>query len=81
MNFQTKNNFSLFISLILIFIPALLFTQTIAEWQTSMGMFRAELYENLVPITANNFIDLTNDNFYDGLIFHRVIDGFVIQDG
>ncbi len=81
MNFQTKNNFNLFIIFVLIFIPALLFTQTIAEWQTSMGMFRTELYENLVPITAHNFIDLSNANFYDGLIFHRVIEGFVIQDG
>jgi len=69
------------ILLFLILIPGLSLCQTIAEWQTSMGMFRTELYENMVPITANNFIDLTNDNFYDGLIFHRVIEGFVIQDG
>lgn len=55
--------------------------QTIAEWQTTMGMFRCELREDLVPITAGNFIDLTNARFYDGCIFHRVIDNFVIQDG
>lgn len=65
----------------LLILPILLTSQSIAEWQTTMGMFRTELYESLVPITANNFIDLTNSNFYDGLIFHRVIDGFVIQDG
>ncbi|MCD4827831.1 MAG: peptidylprolyl isomerase [Candidatus Cloacimonetes bacterium] len=52
-----------------------------AEWQTSMGMFRCELYEELVPITANNFMDLANAEFYDGCIFHRVIDDFMIQDG
>ncbi|MBN1426664.1 peptidylprolyl isomerase [Candidatus Fermentibacteria bacterium] len=57
------------------------YTQTVAEWQTTMGMFRCELREDLVPITAGNFIDLTNAGFYDGCIFHRVIDDFVIQDG
>ena len=62
-------------------IPGLSLCQTIAEWQTSMGMFQTELYENLVPITAHNFIDLTNDNFYDGLIFHRVIENFMKWDG
>lgn len=58
-----------------------LFGQSIAEWHTSMGMFRAEIREDLVPITGNNFIDLTNDNFYDGLYWHRVVEDFVIQDG
>ena len=42
-----------------------------------MGDFRAQLREDLVPMTAQNFIDLTNDNFYDGLIFHRVISEFI----
>lgn len=48
---------------------------------TSKGMIIVELYEDKVPITAQNFIDLANDNFYDGIIFHRVIDGFMIQGG
>ncbi|MDP3113344.1 MAG: peptidylprolyl isomerase [Candidatus Cloacimonadaceae bacterium] len=52
-----------------------------ARWNTSMGSFTVELYNDLVPITANNFISLTNSGFYNGLIFHRVINGFVIQDG
>ncbi len=55
--------------------------QSVAEWHTTMGDFRVELREDLVPITAGNFMDLTNANFYDGCIFHRVIDTFVIQDG
>lgn len=55
--------------------------QTVVQWYTSMGDFRAQLREDLVPMTAQNFIDLTNANFYDGLIFHRVISGFMIQDG
>jgi cyclophilin family peptidyl-prolyl cis-trans isomerase len=46
-----------------------------------MGSFTAELYDEIVPITANNFILLTNNGFYNNKIFHRVVAGFVIQDG
>ncbi len=52
-----------------------------ARWFTSMGTFTSDLRDEIVPITANNFISLTNSGFYDGLIFHRVVEGFVIQDG
>lgn len=69
-----------FILFFLIF-SVMLSAQTIVEWQTSMGNFKAELREDLVPITANNFTDLTDSGFYNDLIFHRVIDGFMIQDG
>lgn len=41
----------------------------------------AELYPEKAPNTVNNFISLVNSNFYDGLIFHRVISGFMIQGG
>lgn len=57
------------------------YSQTVVQWYTSMGDFRAQLREDLVPMTGQNFIDLTNENFYDDLIFHRVISGFMIQDG
>ena len=57
------------------------YSQMVVQWYTSMGDFRAQLREDLVPITAQNFIDLTNANFYDDLIFHRVIIEFMIQDG
>src|SRR5699024_7322879 len=40
-----------------------------------------ELYEEEAPNTVKNFVDLINDNFYDGLTFHRVIPGFVSQGG
>lgn len=40
-----------------------------------------ELYEDIAPITAANFEKLANEGFYDGLIFHRVIPGFMIQGG
>lgn len=52
-----------------------------ARWSTSMGSFTAELYDQWVPITANNFISLATSGFYNDLIFHRVVAGFVIQDG
>ena len=58
-----------------------LYSQTVVQWYTSMGDFRAQLRDDLVPMTAQNFIDLTNDEFYDDLIFHRVISEFMIQDG
>ena len=45
------------------------------------GVMKAELYPEIAPNTVNNFISLINHNFYDGLIFHRVIPGFMIQGG
>jgi peptidyl-prolyl cis-trans isomerase B (cyclophilin B) len=45
------------------------------------GVIKAELYPEKAPNTVNNFISLINHNFYDGLIFHRVIEGFMIQGG
>lgn len=53
----------------------------IAVFETNMGTFEIELFEDKAPITTGNFIDLADHNFYDGLIFHRVIDGFMIQGG
>ena len=44
-------------------------------------IMKAELYPEIAPNTVNNFIDLVNKQFYDGLIFHRVIKGFMIQGG
>ena len=43
------------------------------------GEIEAELYKDVAPITVENFINLVNEHFYDGLIFHRVIKGFMIQ--
>ena len=44
-------------------------------------VIRAELYPEVAPNTVNNFIHLANSGFYDGVIFHRVIPGFMIQGG
>lgn len=40
-----------------------------------------ELYEDIAPITVNNFVKLVKEGFYDGLVFHRIIKGFMIQGG
>ena len=48
---------------------------------TSMGQIEAELYADKASITVTNFLEYVNSKFYDGLIFHRVIPGFMIQGG
>ena len=45
------------------------------------GVIRAELYPEIAPQSVNNFISLIRKGFYDGIIFHRVIEGFMIQGG
>ncbi|MBQ9611311.1 MAG: peptidylprolyl isomerase [Lachnospiraceae bacterium] len=45
------------------------------------GVMKGELYPDVAPITVDNFKKLVDENFYDGLIFHRVIKGFMIQGG
>lgn len=49
--------------------------------ETSMGNITIELYEDKAPITVKNFLDYTADKHYDGTVFHRVIDGFMIHGG
>ena len=44
-------------------------------------VMKAELYPDIAPITVENFVNLVKDGFYDGLTFHRVISGFMIQGG
>lgn len=55
--------------------------KTYAVFETSKGTFRIQLFTERAPLTAKNFIDLARKGFYDGQIFHRVIDGFMIQGG
>ncbi len=49
--------------------------------QTSKGAINIELFADRAPITVNNFVCLARDGFYDGVIFHRVLDGFMAQGG
>ncbi len=52
-----------------------------ATFKTSQGDFSLELFEDKAPQTTANFIKLVQEGFYNGLIFHRVIDGFMLQGG
>ena len=52
-----------------------------AVFETNMGNFEIALATDLAPNTCKNFIDLANKGFYNGVIFHRVIDNFMIQGG
>ena len=54
---------------------------TYAKFETSLGTFTIELFEKETPNTVGNFVKLAEKNFYNGVIFHRVIDGFMIQGG
>ncbi len=49
--------------------------------ETSLGSIEIELFTDIAPITVNNFVNLSNDGYYDNVIFHRVIKGFMIQGG
>ena len=53
----------------------------IANMETSLGTIKIQLNTQETPITVNNFVYLARQNFYDNTIFHRAIDGFMIQGG
>jgi cyclophilin family peptidyl-prolyl cis-trans isomerase len=59
-------------------IPAV---NPVALFDTSFGTFKVELYHDKMPVTVDNFVKLVNDGFYNGLIFHRIGQGFMIQGG
>lgn len=77
----------IFFLLILIFISSCAIKSTenkmvkYAVIETNKGIIKAELYTDKAPITTKNFIDLANSGFYNGLTFHRVETGFVVQGG
>jgi len=52
-----------------------------ATCETSLGTFKVELFTDKMPITANNWLELAESGFYDGLHFHRVIPNFMVQFG
>ena len=53
----------------------------VATMNTNMGTIKIELFPDKAPVTVKNFISYVNDGFYDGTIFHRVINNFMIQGG
>ncbi len=53
----------------------------LAHFTTSLGSFQVELFEGRAPTTTKNFIDLIEKGDYDGIVFHRVIEGFMLQAG
>ncbi|WP_304143894.1 peptidylprolyl isomerase [Ignavibacterium album] len=82
------------IALVLVFVAnQILFSQqkkdkkkmvdsiTVAIIQTNMGTIELELYADKTPKTVENFVGLANKGYYNGVIFHRVIDNFMIQGG
>ena len=54
---------------------------TVVDIETTAGTIRANLFTDKAPLTTENFIELINQNFYDGIIFHRVIKDFMLQVG
>ena len=52
-----------------------------ANIETSMGEMKVEFFSDTAPVTVNNFVSLSNDGYYDNIIFHRVIKGFMAQTG
>ena len=53
----------------------------VAVFETNLGTFKAEIYQDKMPVTAGNFVSLVQAGFYDGLHFHRIIPGFMCQFG
>ena len=83
---ETASVFTLFVlslSCVVLLLPGMARAEArpAAVFETNRGTFRVELFTDLAPKTAQNFIDLAKKGFYDGVIFHRVIDGFMIQGG
>ena len=54
---------------------------TIAVFETNKGTFKAVLYPGLAPLAVENFVTNANNGYYDGMIFHRVVEDFIIQSG
>lgn len=52
-----------------------------AIFETNKGRLVIELYAEQVPVTVNNFVHLIRNHYYDGIVFHRVLDGFMAQTG
>lgn len=76
-----KKFYTIFVVLLLLFIDINAKAQTEITFYTSKGNFVVKMYDTITPITSGNFISLVNAKFYDSIIFHRVINNFMIQGG
>ncbi len=79
-----RKSSSVFLSLLaILFIltTAICAENTKVLLETNYGDIKVELYDDLTPVTVANFLDYVNGGFYDGIIFHRVMDNFMIQTG
>src|SRR4051794_10014154 len=61
--------------------PAAQQTNPVVAVDTSLGTMKIELFQDKAPISVKNFLDYVDDKHYDGTIFHRVIQNFMIQGG
>ena len=73
--------FPVLISSILLWSAQAFAANPLVEMKTSAGSIRIELYPDKAPKSVANFLQYVKDGFYDGVVFHRVIDGFMIQGG
>ena len=73
--------FKVLISGLLLWSAGTLAANPMVEIKTSAGAVRIELYADKAPKSVANFLQYVKDGFYNGLVFHRVIDGFMIQGG
>lgn len=80
---KMKSNLFKYISCVLFFLTATTSTMaaTQVEFVTNKGNFTIELYPEKAPKTVENFLAYVNEGFYEGTIFHRVINNFMIQGG
>ncbi len=90
MNYSLKRIFMLILVFALLFVSGGCNAKETEDYGDSVmiqiemdngGIIKLELYPDVAPITVDNFVTLVKDGFYDGLIFHRVIKGFMIQGG
>ncbi|SHJ49999.1 peptidyl-prolyl cis-trans isomerase A (cyclophilin A) [Malonomonas rubra DSM 5091] len=68
-------------AIVLVFICSVVQAGTLVEVKTNQGVIKFELEDEKAPVTVKNFLSYVDEKFYDGTIFHRVIDGFMIQGG
>lgn len=74
-------SFQVLILGLLLWSAEILAANPVVEMKTSVGAVRIEIYADKAPKSAANFLQYVKDGFYNGLVFHRVIDGFMVQGG